>query len=79
MPNVGLVNLLDPETGELKEIDTVVRGRSPALSKLATERIEQSAALPSPRPRIDFIHVDAGARWSIRWQDSFACVNGGMR
>ncbi len=59
MPNVGLVTLLDPESGELKEIDTSSAAARQALSKLATERIE-NLRRSFAGAGIDFIHVDAG-------------------
>ncbi len=59
LPNVGLVTLLDPETGQLQEVDTSSTTTRRSFSRQANERVEnlrRSFAAAS----IDFIHVDAG-------------------
>jgi uncharacterized protein (DUF58 family) len=58
IPNVGLLNLTDAETGHTAQFDTSSRTVRRSLAALATDRV---AALRSQfaSAQIDFIHVDA--------------------
>ena len=58
LPNVGLVQLLDPETGRTLECDTGSTAFRREFHHQATQRIEQLAS-SFRRAKIDFIQVDA--------------------
>ena len=57
IPPVGMLNLLDPETGQTMQVDThsmIARNQFRALSQQRIERLEDELK----SAKIDFIHVD---------------------
>lgn len=58
VPNVGLVRLLDAETGRMGEFDTAMRSAREAYAARASGRVE-SIRDSLRAARIDFIHIDA--------------------
>lgn len=58
MPSVGLIDLIDPETGRTTQCDTKSAAFRDAMKTHAAERIEKLEN-EFRRARIDFIHIDA--------------------
>ena len=58
MPGVGLVNMADPESGQVKLYDTGSPSFRREVALASTERIEQLRR-DFGRSGIDFIHIDA--------------------
>ncbi|MFK7738151.1 MAG: DUF58 domain-containing protein [Pirellulaceae bacterium] len=57
LPNVGLVTLTDPETGESKLHDTGTAAFREQFKQNATDRVDELART-FRRAKIDFIHID---------------------
>jgi uncharacterized protein (DUF58 family) len=60
LPNVGLVNLLDPETGQTLQCDTGSQAFRDSFQTDAQRRIEQ-LEYSFRSAKIDFIHIDSSA------------------
>ncbi len=58
LPNVGLINLLDPETGQTRQCDTGSAAVREAFAAHARQRVEQLER-SFRSAQIDFIHVDS--------------------
>ena len=58
LPNVGLVNLLDPETGQTVQCDTGSRAFRDSFQANARQRIEQ-LEYSFRSAKIDFVHIDS--------------------
>ena len=58
IPDVGLVNLTDPETGRTAQFDTGSRHVRSSLRRLSDERLQRLRS-DFASAKIDFIHVDA--------------------
>lgn len=58
VPNVGLVSLTDPETGETTQLDTSSRAVRDTVAQLARQRLDHLERT-FRSSKIDFIHVDA--------------------
>ncbi|MCA9199980.1 MAG: DUF58 domain-containing protein, partial [Planctomycetales bacterium] len=58
VPNVGLVSLTDPETGEAMQLDTSSHAVRDTVAQLARQRLDHLERT-FRSSKIDFIHVDA--------------------
>lgn len=58
LPRVGLVELLDPETGQMVQCDTASAGFQQAYQRQARERVAQ-LEYRFRSAKIDFIHIDS--------------------
>lgn len=58
MPSVGIVDFVDPETGEATQCDTSSSRFRRAMAERAAERVERMQQ-EFRRAKIDFVHIDA--------------------